>query len=149
VAGIELQIDLDGLAPALSQLNRLGTESAGSDVLANIGALVESQTRRRISVDKTAPDGSPWSAWSPAYAATRRQGQSMLMASGGLLDSIAWVEGSDFVAVGSDLVYAAAHQFGPADGKDGPPARPWLGLSGEDEAEISDLLADLFGGMLQ
>ena len=73
MAGIELQIDLDGLAPALSQLNRLGAEMPAGDVLANIGALVESQTRRRVSSDKTAPDGTPWPAWSPAYSATRRQ----------------------------------------------------------------------------
>lgn len=145
MAGIEIHVDLSGLDPAIAALNKMG-ETGRERVLPAVAALVESQTRRRIADDKTSPGGEPWVAWSADYAASRKPGQSMLIASGGLLDSIAWQMDGDEAAVGSDLVYAAAHQFGPRDGETGPPQREWLGLSAEDEAEIEALMHDLFGG---
>ncbi|MFA0026812.1 phage morphogenesis protein, partial [Vibrio sp. 10N.261.49.A5] len=34
------------------------------ELLDSLGGIVESQTRRRIADEKTAPDGSPWPGWS-------------------------------------------------------------------------------------
>ena len=61
--------------------------------------------------------------------------------------------GRDQVEVGSPLIYAGTHQFGAARGAFGStsggapipwgdiPARPFLGLSDDDEFEITELVA--------
>lgn len=81
-------------------------------LLDTLGAVVESQTRRRISDEKTAPDGQPWDGWSPGYAKTRHGNQSLLQGDGDLLDSIQYVVERNKVRIGSPLAYAAVHQEG-------------------------------------
>ncbi|HXG47690.1 MAG TPA: phage virion morphogenesis protein, partial [Methylomirabilota bacterium] len=97
--------------------------------------------------EKTAPDGTAWPAWSPRYANTRHSGHSLLRAEGGLLDSIQFLVSDDAVEVGSNLVYAATHQFGDAKRK--IPPRPYLGLSAQDQADIERLLINTLDGVLQ
>lgn len=77
-----------------------------------IGAEVETQTHRRIQNEKTAPDGSAWDEWSPAYAGTRHSNQSLLQGSGDLDDSIQFFVSGNKIHVGSPLGYAAVHQDG-------------------------------------
>lgn len=144
MAGIDLIL-------SLPELDRLGAQLMSfdrviPDALPGLSVLVESQTRRRIADEKESPDGEPWAVWAPAYAATRHGGQSLLMASGDLLDSIAGdVSGSDAITVGSDKVQAAILQFGGDDSMaPGPaaiPARPYLGLSEANLDEVSDFLS--------
>lgn len=111
------------------------------ELLDVLGAVVVSQTQRRLSAEKRGPDGAPWPAWSPAYAATRNNSQSLLMGSGHLDESIQHLVRGDEVEIGSNLVYAAIHQFGGADaGKPEIPARPYLGISDDDAAEILDVV---------
>ena len=108
-----------------------------TELLEALGAELESQTRRRIDSSGPAPDGTPWPAWSDAYERTRHSGQSLLQAEGGLLDSIQSLVSGDLLETGSNLIYAAIHQFGgTADMPAGPaavPAREWLGLGGDEE----------------
>jgi len=118
----------------------------------NVGALLESSTRERIATEKTSPEGAPWAPWSEHYAATRHGGQSLLMGGGGLLDSIANVSRGSEAIVGSNLVYAAVHQSGAGKGAFGTtsrgtpipwgdiPARPYLGISGDDRRAIDELV---------
>lgn len=108
-----------------------------------VGAEVESQVRRRISAEKTAPDGKPWAAWSPQYAKTRHAGQSLLQSEGHLLDSITYVVAVDgsFVDVGSNLVYAAIQNCGGAKvGKPNLPARPYLGFSDDNQDDLRGVI---------
>jgi phage virion morphogenesis protein len=122
-----------------------------------VGALGESQTKRRIDEEKTAPDGTPWPAWSESYAATRHHGQSLLVASQALLDSIDHVVGigGDFAEWGSNLVYAAAHQNGLDMSLVGSrrritiPARTFLGLSAENEEDLAVLVDDFVDRQLE
>lgn len=131
-----------GLHIDLSELARLNGKLAAfaaidrHALLDVVGAEVETQTRRRIAEEKTSPAGTPWPAWSSDYAATRSGGQSLLQSSGHLLDSITHnVTGvGDAVEVGSDLIYAATHEFG--DERRGIPQREFLGLSDENTADI-------------
>lgn len=115
------------------------------ELLDAAGALVESQTRRRITEDKTAPDGTPWQPWSDAYRATRHAGHSLLRGdTSGLLDSIQYTVAGDELAVGSDLDYAAHQFFGTEPGKHhNLPSRQALGLSAGDADELDDLIADV------
>lgn len=96
----------------------------------------------------TAPDqrpaGSarwyPWTAWTADYAGARHGGQSLLQGEGDLLDSITFDVQGDRVEIGSNLVYARIHQEGGVAGMaPGPaaiPARPYLGLSSDNLAEL-------------
>lgn len=129
--------DLDRLQERLDRIAGIGFH----DVLETIGAVVESQVRRRISDDQEAPDGTPWADWSPAYAKKRHGGHSLLQSEGDLLDSIAPdFPSGDSVEVGSNLVYAGTQQVG--NDVLGIPARPYLGLSGDDEQEITAVIED-------
>lgn len=142
-----INVSLEGQERTVKRLNRLLAGVANPrPALEAIGAVVESQTRRRIEDGGPSPDGTPWDAWSRGYAATRHGGQALLRGDGGLMDSIDWVADDDSVQIGSNLVYAAIHQFGGEDdmpaGPAGIPARPYLGLSDDDAEEVLDELND-------
>lgn len=148
---IEFDIDLSGFAEAQSKLESLG--GIIPDLMESVGVLVEGQTRRRLATEKTSPDGEPWELRSPGYAQSLRPGTSILIRSGGMLDSIASEARGNEVSVGSDLVYAAIHQFGGtpdmAPGPAAVPARPFLGVSDDNETEILDLINLAIAGHFQ
>jgi phage virion morphogenesis protein len=100
--------ELDTIAQRVSSLAAFDKNA----VLHAVGAEVESQTRRRISTEKTAPDGTPWPDWSRRYANTRHGGHSLLMNHGDLHDSLQSLVDGDQVETGSNLAYAALHNFG-------------------------------------
>lgn len=138
-------IEVTGSAAVQRRLAELVARiGSAAPLLETLGGAVESQTRRRLGHDKEGPDGQPWPDWSPAYAATRHGGQHLLESTGTLIDSVHYmVQGTDRVAVGSGMVYAAIHQFGGAEaGQPHLPARPWLGVGHDDEAEIEEVLGD-------
>jgi len=105
-----------------------------------LGPVIESQTRRRIHDEKTAPDGTRWEPWSEDYAATRRGDQSLLMDRGHLHDSISHLVHGRALEAGSSLIYAGTHQ----DGTDHVPARPYLGVSRGNAREIDAVLVSYF-----
>ncbi len=143
---VALQYDLGDLQKAADYLNKV-VNFDRRRLLDSIGAVAESQTRRRIEEQLGAPDGTPWVDWSEKYAATRHSGQGFLYAEGDLADSIDHqVVSNDQVEVGSNLIYAATHQFGDEDR--GIPARPYLGLSADDEDELLDTLNAFFAELL-
>ncbi len=136
-AGIRTNLQADPrLAGRLERLAQLDT----TPLLEAIGAEVESQTRRRIAVDKASPTGLPWPEWSADYAATRHSGQSLLQGVGHLLDSITHQVDGNSVLIGSPLVYAATHQFG--DDERGIEQRQFLGLEGDDLDDVVGLVED-------
>jgi phage virion morphogenesis protein len=127
------------------------TRADRRQLLDGAGAVLESSARRRIQSDKRGPDGERWPNWSESYAQTRHAGHSLLSAEGHLLDSIRAEVRGDEVEVGTNLVYGAVQQFGGDEVGMAIPARPYLGVSTEDERDIlavadawaDDLLGDL------
>lgn len=93
-------------------MDTLGDPKHKAELLDGLGAVVESQTRRRIADEKNAPDGQPWVDWSADYANTRHGNQSLLQGDGDLLDSIQYVVEQNQVRIGSPLAYAQVHQDG-------------------------------------
>ncbi|NTT88258.1 phage virion morphogenesis protein [Tabrizicola fusiformis] len=119
---------------------------------------------------EASPDGTPWARLRSATIKRReKRGQTPLTilrsnsgTSQNLSASIISQSSETGVEVGSPLPYAAIHQFGAAQGQFGAfmgkdklgrdhfhhlpwgdiPARPYLGLSGEDEAEIIRIAED-------
>jgi phage virion morphogenesis protein len=74
---------------------------------------------------------------------------ALLVGRGDLRDSIQNYTSGDTIRVGTNLVYGAIHQFGSNGAEGGIPARPWLGLSREDEREITDLVIGRLEDLLQ
>jgi phage virion morphogenesis protein len=142
-----LTFQVSGLHEASERLRRLN-RSAMDELLDQAGAVIASQTRQRIHDEKTAPDGSQWKPWSVGYARTRRANHSLLMNDGHLHDSITHNIVGGAVEIGSNRAYAAVHQYGHGD----IPARPYLGISTQNEREltavIEDWIDDVLGGVL-
>ena len=144
-AAFEVTIESPEIQSLNARIQRLaGSMSDMQPLMQSLAAELESQARRRISSEKAAPDGTAWPAWSDAYAATRHGGQSLLEARGGLLDSIVSEADADSAEAGSNLIYAPLHQEGgTSDMAPGPaavPAREWLGISPENEAELQAVI---------
>jgi phage virion morphogenesis protein len=148
MAGVRIEVDVSGLKRLQARIARLSAIDRRA-LLEGIGAEVETQVRRRIAEEKSGPEGTQWPAWSPRYARTRGPRHSLLVGQGDLLDSIQRIASGGQVEVGSNLVYAAIHQFGGAEaGRPGLPARPYLGLGPRDEDEIQRVVGDWLDGLL-
>lgn len=129
-----IHIDETDLGALRSRVERLADADYG-ELLDRIGTEITDQTVHRIAQTKTAPDGAAWRPWSARYAATRHAGHSLLEGEGHLLRSIQHlVDEAAGVEIGSNLVYAATHQYGHPPAR--IPARPYLGLNANDEADI-------------
>jgi phage virion morphogenesis protein len=98
------------------------------------------------------PWGTPWDALS-AVTLARRRGTSaqILRDTGHLANSINYHAAADRVEVGTDVIYAATHQFGRADnrmyntpsGRPAPiPARPFLPIRPSGQVELPDATRD-------
>lgn len=150
MSGAFVSQDLEGLAPMLARLNGLGNPRRVADGLANIGGLIESQTRERFET-RVDPDGEAWAPWSAAYGKTRKTGQSLLVATGAYRDSYAWDLTGDELRVGSNMVQAALLNFGGTDdmasGPAAVPARQQLGVSTANVVEIEDAMGDWIEGL--
>ncbi|MGE4827823.1 phage virion morphogenesis protein [Yersinia enterocolitica] len=75
--------------------------------------------------------------WTPSLAAEARDGQT-LQATGRLMGSVATDYDASHVAVGTNVIYGAIHQFGGETGRNKAvelPARPFLPLTGDGELQ--------------
>ena len=88
------------------------------------------------------PDGNKWKPLSPkTLARKKKKGKStkILRQDGYLSDKTAYNYNDQNVEFGSDAKYARLHQFGGKAGRGGKvtiPARPWLGISEQDEQKL-------------
>lgn len=159
MSGAAITIETGPVIDALSRL--LAAAGDLSPALKNIGEYEAQSTKDRIAQGVT-PDGNPFSPLNPLYAANEKKGPGILRGDTGRLAEIVYqLAGADSVEVGNDVVYGAVHQFGGIiKAKNGPalifslgghkvavksvtiPARPYLGISKEDETEILAIIAD-------
>lgn len=146
MAGVGVSIEVQGIDRLNRVLDRLGGVDTGQ-VLSVLGGLVEEQTKNRLIDDKKSPDGTRWPSWSPWYAETRHGNQNLLQSEGHLIDSIQSIMGFTRVEVGTNLIYAATHQFG--DAKRGIPRREFLGVSTGDVFDLQDALDDWADSLIQ
>lgn len=122
----------------LAALNRLAQNVENvRPALLEIGeALVES-TKQRF-VNESGPNNIPWARNS--QETIQRKGRDQPLTEHGTLgDTINYQVSGKELQVGSNLEYAEANQFGL-----GVIARPFLGLSNDDNAEILNILNDYF-----
>lgn len=170
-----ISIRLDGeTEELLARLQSMeNVDKAG--VMNAIAEGLRTSTVERFSKQET-PDGTKWepsirasgggTAWDRNTKSIRKGGKTLLLSSA-LRTSIKSEADSTGAAVGTNLVYAATHQFGDERtirAKKGKylrfqiggrwvsvpsvriniPARPFLGISKTDEEEIREILEEIF-----
>ena len=158
-AAIRVEFDAAEVRRALGRLLAAGSDLAL--LMRDIGEALLDATRERFR-DEKAPDGTPWAPLSETTKKRKTRNADRILAEGGFLGgTLAYRVGSGEVEVGSPSIYAGTHQFGAAKGAFGStskgapapwgdiPARPFLGLSDADEADIRNIvlrhLADALG----
>lgn len=136
MAGVRVDIEIDDKRAHASIGRLLDALADPRPALDEIGARLVASTLERFR-SESAPDGTPWQQSLRALV----QGGQTLQDTGRLRDSIQHVVRGDGVDIGSNLVYAAIHQFGGKAPDRGPgqagkghavtlPARPYLGIDG-------------------
>lgn len=153
-----ITIDLGELVALNGRLEAAYARSKDlSPLMDAIGMAMETSTDERFD-NEASPDGRPWKKSLRA----REQGGKTLTDSARLRGSITHAANADSVEIGSNLIYAGIHQFGGRiAAKSGHlkfalpgglgfvsvkgvniPARPYLGIGGDDEQTIAELSAD-------
>ncbi len=157
---VRLEGDTEELLEKIRQME--GVDKAG---IANaVAEGLRTSTLERFR-EELSPEGE---RWTPSVRAQEKNGKT-LTASAGLKNSIRAKSDDTGAAVGTNKIYAATHQFGDertirAKNKKNLtfrvggrwiskpsvrvtiPARPFLGVSREDEEEIREILETVFEG---
>lgn len=147
---ITIEINSDTISAALtSALTALGDLRP---IMDDIGEYMTKATKDRFGRGE-APDGSKWVANSPATLARKKDTRPLFGETGMLSSQISHEAGSDFVEIGSNRIQAAMMQFGGTKAAfphlfGDIPARPFIGVSAEDEANILDIISEALGSAL-
>lgn len=157
MAGVTMHLDL---AEALAMFARI--RAAGRNLrplMTEIGSELEDSTRQRFR-SETDPAGIPWVRISEEWAAEKAErgfASGILKMRGDLLNSVRFEASNDGVSIIASTPYAAVHQFGarirPKRGRAlrvrgrllsavNIPARPYIGVSTDDAANILDAAQD-------
>lgn len=143
MAGVNLAAQLSGVSELVDTLNQLMNKTGNlQPALAQIGEyLLEShQSRFQLEV---APDGTPWAPLAPETLARKKGEDRILQETGMLRDTLSYDASATELLFGSNLEYAATHQFGREE--DGIEARPFIGITDgpwQDNVEILDILRE-------
>lgn len=130
------------IAPRDGALARLAAVlSHPEDIMDRIGRYLVASTHRRFERER-APDGTPWLKSARAIA----EGNRTLTDTGRLRGSIEYTltDSGRGVEIGTNVVYAAIHQFGGRAGRERRakiPARPYLGVDEHDRDTILRIVA--------
>lgn len=124
----QLVKNLDNLAPALG----------------NVGEHLM-LTHRDHFDEQRSPDGDPWQPLSPDYAKSKKKNKDKILRLNDILrDTLAYNVGDKSLEFGTNMEYGAMHQFGGTSDMiprlAAIPARPFLGLSQDDEKEVIEIL---------
>lgn len=161
MTGVVITVDDTAAREALAGLGELGEDLTA--VMEDIGQQLVTSVLMRFETGR-GPGGAPWAPSARAQA----EGGQTLVDTGRLRQSVTYLASAREVEVGTNVIYAAIHQFGgtiraktarglaftlpwlagPDD--DGRrvvrsvtiPLRPFLGLDAEDAADISAIVAD-------
>ena len=158
MAGITVTWDSREASRALAAMAAAGQHP--NVLLKPLGTVLVRGVRDRFE-HQVDPEGNPWEPLQPWYAPMKRNSR-ILTESGALVGSMVWEAAGHELAVGSNLVYAGVHQEGMTIRAKTPgglmifhdslgnawgaaqevyvPARPFLGISAEDERAVGDVV---------
>ncbi len=139
-----VELKADTLNAGLAELKANVTDWTPAMKL--IGEYLVTSTKKRFET-ATGPEGSKWAPNSPVTLARKSNSSPLIGNEGILKDQFGIDYGPDFAEIGSTLIYAAMMQFGGTKARfphlwGNIPARPFLGLSPEDETNILALVVD-------
>lgn len=136
-------VEIDDVAAKAMLANLANKPNELKPLLATIGAELLLSTRSRFD-DSKGPHNERWddpiSKAYKAYKAAHSGGDKPNIFSKIMRDTITTDVGSDELTIGSNVEYARRRQLGGSPAKD--PARPFLGISSEDDKFINDAVAD-------
>jgi phage virion morphogenesis protein len=134
MAGGFVSVDVTGSSSIVNAFNRLIKNiDDTSPALRDIGEYLTESTQQRFE-DMETPDGEKWEELALGTIAKKKRVDRILTESGTLADTLNYQLGNDQLMFGSNLEYAATHQFGRDNAN--IPAREFLGFSEQDEDEI-------------
>lgn len=137
-------ISVEGQANVTRAFNRLLKQSSDlSPALGSIGEYLIESTQQRF-IDQESPDGQAWEPLASETIKRKTRKDRILTESGTLADTLNYQINGDELMFGSNMEYAATHQFGRDEAN--IPARMFLGLSDDDEEEILAILSDHLTG---
>ena len=147
MAGAKIQISTQGaqaVSDVLTQLIKNANNLAPA--LGNVGEHLM-LTHRDHFDEQRSPDGTPWQALSPDYAKRKKKNKDKILRLNDILrDTLAYNIGGESLEFGTNMEYGAIHQFGGTSDMiprlAAIPARPFLGLSDNDEKEVIEILSE-------
>ncbi|MDP8171542.1 phage virion morphogenesis protein [Pasteurella skyensis] len=137
-----IEITLHNADMVTALLKKLADKTANRKPLMNIVA----NTMEKAVLENFEKEGRP--SWLPIK---HRQGK-VLNDTGNLKNSITAVFDNDSATVGTNLEYAAIHQFGGMAGRGKKvkiPARPFLSLTPQDEDDVIDDIQTYFRNLIK
>lgn len=142
---IRIDVDDRRVVEALNELIQRGHNPRPA--LQEIGEYLITSTKQRFR-DRKAPDGTPWAPNAPLTIARKgNRDEPLIGETGRLRNEIRYRVSGSGIEWGSNLAYAAMQQFG-GQKENYPhlrgdiPARPFLGLSEEDETTALEIVND-------
>ncbi|CAD6366735.1 phage virion morphogenesis protein [Shewanella xiamenensis] len=148
MAGTQITITEQGFDGALTAFQQL--IDRGQNLQPALNAIAEylrGSTQDRITAGES-PDGTPFAALSDYTLSVKSRNQDKILIERGYLYNLVYQTTEDQMQLGSTMVYAAMHQFGGTTAPNSMipnkaiPARPYLGISETDEAEIIATIGD-------
>ena len=146
MTGVNVSIDDAQVVNALNQLLQRSTDL--SPALRDIGEMLDKSHDERFDSEVSA-EGDPWpSLTQNTVMRKKRNSGRVLTEYGRLRESLHYDVSANTLRFGTNVVYAAVHQFG-ADkhsfkGGQTPwgniPARPFLFVSADDQSRMSEIL---------
>lgn len=142
-----IELKADAVTDALGRAAALLEDM--TPLMTDIGEILVFSTKARFPLGQ-APDGSKWAANSPVTLARKTDSRPLFGPTGLLSQQIFSIPGTNQVEVGSNRIYAAMMQFGGTKAQfpnlwGNIPARPFLGISDEDETHILDAVGEYLG----
>ena len=140
---IDVEVDDKRVRDALNRLIRAAGDL--SPAMIEIAGHLEDSVHESLERQADPATGAPWQPLEEDTVAERRRkgfGDRILERSGALFDSIHSEHDAQAAVAGTNLIYAATHQFGSGDDGRNIPARPYLGLWDEHRDEVLDALTD-------
>lgn len=127
-----IEFDDGGVNGMLKRLHDLGGNLEAP--FADIGEYLLTSVEDRFD-DEAGPRGEEWQELSPRTRA-RKQHPKILTETGHLRAGFSYDPGPDELVFGTNVIYAATHQYG----RGAIPARPLLGFDTTDEFEIGEIV---------
>lgn len=152
----EIKIESQGVQDALNQL--LYRAAHLNSAMARVAAVMASATEGAFADEADPVTGQRWAPLSeettiPFRLESGHWPGKMLQVGGGLDSSIETAYGEDFAMIGTNLIYARIQHEG---GRTSPasmifdeeiPARPFLGLSVQDQQDAVQIIRDFLAGL--